>query len=74
MQRVFDETNFDQQTLRCDECKWQGKGFEAVVIDLYGVVKDKDVHCPTCDAKLGTLKTTGHTPGESASDLSFQLG
>jgi len=74
MDRTFDQASLDEQDLRCDHCNWSGKGSGAIVIDLYGVVSDKEVHCPQCDERLGILKKEDSPPGESANDLSFQLG
>ena len=45
------------------------------MIDFYGVADSKEVHCPECDEKIAILRKDGDdTPGESAYDLSFQLG
>ena len=71
---IFHENTFDDQPLSCDKCEWKGKGSDAVIIDFYGIVPDKEVHCPECDRKLGILKRSDRPPGESANDLSFQLG
>jgi hypothetical protein len=70
----FNEKDFDEQQLSCDKCQWTGKGADAILIDLYGVVSDKEVHCPKCDTRLGILKKGEGPPGESATDLSFQFG
>jgi hypothetical protein len=71
----YNERNFDDQDLACTKCAWKGKGSDANVIDFYGVVANKEVHCPECDEKLALVqKDKGGTPGESANDLSFQLG
>jgi hypothetical protein len=74
MQTEYKTSTFQEQDLRCDKCGWTGKGADAVLIDFYGVVKDKEIHCPACDEKLGILKRDDDSPGESASDLSFQFG
>ena len=74
MQAEYNASTFQEQNLHCDNCNWTGKGADAVIIDFYGVVKDKEIHCPECDRTLGILKSDDHSPGESASDLSFQLG
>lgn len=70
----FQEDSFDDQTINCQKCNWTGKGSDAIIIDFYGVVSDKEVHCPKCDKRLGILKKGNRPPGESATDLSFQLG
>ena len=74
MQEEFNQKSFDAQSLDCPKCQWQGKGSDAIVIDLYGVSSVNEVHCPQCDEKLGNLKKEDDAPGESASDLSFQFG
>ena len=70
----FQEDNFDDQPIHCTKCDWQGKGSETNIIDFYGVVSDKEIHCPQCDKRLGILKKGNRPPGESATDLSFQIG
>lgn len=70
----FHERDFDEQTLRCPNCHWQGEGRDAVIIDFFGVVKNQEVHCPNCDETLAILIKDGGAPGGSASDLSFQTG
>ncbi|HEY0041481.1 MAG TPA: hypothetical protein VGB71_12495 [Flavisolibacter sp.] len=53
-----------------------GTGDTATVIDFYGVVSDKEIHCPECDTRIGILKRgpNDNPPGESATDLSLHLG
>ena len=71
----YKEREFWAQTLSCANCGWSGKGHDTVVIDFYGVADSKEVHCPECDEKIAILRKDGDdTPGESAYDLSFQLG
>lgn len=74
MDKAFSDRTFEDEPVRCPDCGWQGTGREAVVVDLYGVAKASEVHCPKCDQTLGQLKKDNDAPGESASDLSFQLG
>ena len=64
----YNNANFEEQDLRCSNCNWQGKGYDAVVIDFFGVTKSKEVHCPECDETIGTITTEGGTPGGSADD------
>jgi uncharacterized Zn-finger protein len=72
---TYRDADFDDQTLTCPKCNWQGQGHRAVVIDFYGVTDNKEVHCPQCDETIATVKTDADgPPGESANDLSFQLG
>ena len=56
MATEFWDANFDEQNISCDNCQWQGTGSDAIVIDFYGVVSDKEIHCPNCDRRLGILK------------------
>ena len=74
MATIFYENTFDEQPVSCSKCNWKGNGSDTVIIDFYGVVPDKEVHCPKCDSTLGILKKADRPPGESANDLSFQLG
>lgn len=69
----YSSTTFEEQDLHCANCNWQGKGYNAVVIDFFGVTKSKEVHCPECDKTIGIVTTDGgDTPGESTNDPSFQ--
>jgi uncharacterized paraquat-inducible protein A len=71
----YHQTDFEEQSLHCKACGWSGKGRDAVVIDFFGVSKNMEAHCPKCDKTIGIItKDEGGTPGESANDLSFQLG
>jgi hypothetical protein len=70
----FSNRDFEEQDLQCGNCNWQGKGYDANVIDFFGVSKSKEVHCPNCDVTIGIVTKTGGTPGESANGLSFQTG
>ena len=70
----FNDKNFEEQAVSCPKCHWKGTGADAIIIDFYGVVPDKEVHCPKCDTRLGILKKSDTPPGESATDLSIQLG
>ncbi|HUC82427.1 MAG TPA: hypothetical protein VMR70_16090 [Flavisolibacter sp.] len=74
MATEFQQTGFNEQPLQCGKCGWQGTGHDAVVIDFYGVSKNKEVHCPDCDERLGLVRNGGGPPGESATELSFQTG
>ncbi len=71
----YKEREFDDQSLSCSNCHWKGKGIDAVMIDFFGVGKNKEAHCPDCDETIAIVKREeGGTPGESANDLSFQTG
>lgn len=74
MPTEFREADFRNQLLECSKCGWKGTGDRANVIDFYGVVSDKEIHCPECDERIGILKKDDPSPGEGATDLSFQLG
>ena len=75
MQTAFNASSFDEQDLSCSKCHWQGKGADSNVIDFYGVSNEKEIRCPNCDERLGSVKKDNDPPpGESASDLSFQFG
>lgn len=74
MKQVFDEKEFDDQPIKCPKCGWEGTGYQAIIIDLYGLTDIQEVHCPKCDAYLGGLKRADRPGGESADPISFQLG
>lgn len=70
---VYSETNFEEQDLSCSNCHWKGKGYDAVIIDFFGVTKNKEVHCPSCDTTIGIITTVqDNGPGESDGDPGFQ--
>lgn len=71
--REYNETNFEEQDLSCSNCHWKGKGYDAVIIDFFGVTKSKEVHCPNCDSTIAIITTAqDNEPGESAGDPGFQ--
>lgn len=71
----YDDKTFEEQDLQCTKCNWKGKGYDANVIDFFGVSKSKEVHCPNCDTTIGTVvRNDRGNRGESANDLSFQFG
>lgn len=73
--RVFDPSAFYDQKLTCSQCKWEGNGDEAIVIDLYNITAGKEVRCPDCDALLGILPTVKTNDiGDSGDQLGFQIG
>lgn len=71
---LYNERDFFKQPIWCGNCHWKGEGSDANVIDFYGVTKSKEVHCPACDETIAMLEKEGGAPGESATDLSFQIG
>jgi hypothetical protein len=74
MKKVYKENTLDTIDITCDACKWKGKGSEANIIDLYGLTKYQELHCPDCDAFLANVDPDGGASGESADPLSFQTG
>ena len=70
----YRDNDFDEKDLTCPDCGWVGKGHKANIIDLYGVSKQKEVHCPKCDSTIASIKNDDDAPGESTNDLSFQFG
>lgn len=56
MQRVYNERGFDEEDIRCGRCGWEGSGYDANIIDLYGLSRVKEVHCPKCDSYLGGVQ------------------
>lgn len=57
MKEVYDDIRFDERELKCPNCGWEGKGSEAIIIDLYGLAKVKEVHCPSCDTYIAGLRS-----------------
>jgi hypothetical protein len=74
MQREFVQGSFSEQPLQCSNCNWQGTGAEAIVIDFYGVTKNREVHCPQCDEPLGLLRQDNNSRGEDAAGTGFRIG
>lgn len=56
MDLVYSENSFDEQEISCSDCGWKGTGRDTNIVDLYGVSKLKEIHCPECDAYLAGLK------------------
>ena len=56
MQKVYNERGFDDEIISCSRCGWEGSGYDANIIDLYGLTKVKEVHCPNCDSYLGGVQ------------------
>lgn len=74
MKDVFPAYGFDKAQLTCPNCGWNGIGSETNIIDLYGLTKLKEVHCPSCDtyiAGLESQRTFGNPDGD---ELSNQIG
>lgn len=62
---VFDNADFESRSLQCTSCGWSGEGRDANRIDLYGLTRHEDIHCPNCDAYIGALRRdegTSDTP------------
>lgn len=74
MQKEYNANELDTLTLQCDKCGWEGKASEANLIDFYGVTADKELHCPTCDHTLATVKTDDKAVGDSGDSIGFQIG
>ena len=74
MKTIFTESEYEDTSFSCDKCNWKGKGRDANVIDFYGVVSEKEIHCPNCDRKLGIIEKDDASNNETASDSSFQTG
>jgi hypothetical protein len=72
--RVFDPSTFYTEQLTCSHCNWQGRGDEAIIIDLYNLTKNKEVRCPNCDTLLGILPVEPNNLGDSGDQLGFQIG
>lgn len=72
---VYSETSFDELTLTCPSCNWNGTGYGVNIIDFYGMSKLKEVRCPKCDQFLGNLENRHKKlKGELGDQLSNQFG
>lgn len=70
---AYIQSTFEEQDLSCPNCQWKGKGYDAVVIDFFGVVTNKEVHCPNCDETIGIVtKGDDESADESANGISVQ--
>ena len=56
MQKVYNERGFDDEVISCGRCGWEGSGYDVNIVDLYGLSKIKEIHCPTCDSYLGGVQ------------------
>lgn len=71
---IFDPLVFYEEKLTCPQCNWNGRGDEAILIDLYGLTNTREVRCPNCDALLGILPVEKNNLGDSGDQLGFQIG
>lgn len=71
---IYNPQAFDQENVACPKCGWTGKGRDTLIIDLYGITKNREVHCPECDNYLGALPLENNPKGDSGSQLGFQIG
>lgn len=74
MDEIFNSEGFDEQVLTCPKCGWKGKGSEAIIIDLYGLSKVQEVHCPNCDHYLGGLNVEDRKEQADSDADEFQIG
>ena len=56
MQKVYNERGFDDEVINCGRCGWEGSGYDVNIVDLYGLSKIKEIHCPNCDSYLGGVQ------------------
>ena len=71
---VYTPQQLNYTSLICTQCNWSGTGDKAVIIDFYGLSDIKEVHCPECDTQIAALKNEDENRGESADQVSFQIG
>jgi hypothetical protein len=71
---VYTSQQLNHTQLQCTRCTWSGTGDRAIIIDFYGVADIKEVHCPDCDTQIAALKNEDDHRGESADQVSFQIG
>lgn len=73
MKKVYSEKEFQDMQVTCPNCSWEGKGLNVIIIDLYGVSKLKEAHCPNCDAYLAGISNSIE-PETGSNELSMQFG
>lgn len=73
MKEVFPEHGFDGVTVTCPNCGWKGKGSETNIIDLYGLSKLKEAHCPSCDTHIASLSREHSQSNPDGDELSNQM-
>jgi hypothetical protein len=56
MQKVYNERGFDEEVINCGRCGWEGNGYDVNIVDLYGLSRIKEIHCPNCDSYLGGVQ------------------
>ena len=73
MATLYKYTGFEDQDLSCSNCGWNGKGKDAVIVDLFGVSKNQEVHCPNCDHYIAELQVPvkNDVPPD---ELGFEIG
>lgn len=71
---IFYEESFNDEPITCPNCGWKGTGADTHIVDFYGVVRAREVHCPNCDNKLGDIKENKTAQGNSGDELSNQIG
>ncbi|HVG13360.1 MAG TPA: hypothetical protein VM935_00315 [Chitinophagaceae bacterium] len=55
MRKVYTEGEFYDESILCDRCGWEGSGHDVNIVDLYGLAKLKEIHCPSCDTHLAGI-------------------
>lgn len=74
MKEVFSEREFENLQITCPNCGWKGLGSDTNIIDLYGLTKLREVHCPTCDTYIAGLQREIAPGNPEGDELSNQLG
>ncbi|MCU7548214.1 hypothetical protein OCK74_03770 [Chitinophagaceae bacterium LB-8] len=74
MKEFFSAKDFDETIITCPHCNWKGLGSETNIIDLYGISKLREVHCPNCDNFIAGLERESDHGNPEGDELSNQLG
>jgi hypothetical protein len=74
MKEVFPERDFDEMEVICPNCGWSGVGSDTIIIDLYGLSKIREVHCPSCDTYIAGLFRENTRSNPEGDELSNQFG
>jgi hypothetical protein len=68
MRKVYNEREFYDKSILCDRCGWEGTGYDVNIVDLYGLAKVKEVHCPNCDSHLAGIEKASNVEKDSSDD------
>jgi hypothetical protein len=76
MRKLYNDGEFYDESILCDRCGWEGSGYDVNIVDLYGLAKVKEIHCPSCDTHLaGIMKPVNkRNPADNSQFINDPLG